>query len=452
MAITNVLKKRLMKGESTQCGISRWAALGFILSMTACTSPTAADIRLSGVNGALWGGVDPARAVDAMKDAGFNSMRLEFAWSLVEKKKGVFAWPPALAMPRKAVSLQQASGMKPLVALDYGNPALYPGTGKSQAFIDGFTRYAKWLATELKGSVRHFEVWNEWNGGIGLPCTYQNPQGICTGEAYVKLLCPVYAALKQVDPSIVVVGGATAGIDNRFIDDLIKNGGAKCLDVLSLHMYRYNKSSEPAEVTLSKLQSLQNRIKPIVGKEIPFYITETGVTVYRGGKHTLDKQADYLARFYLAAKAYPFIQGIWEYGLTDLNARNLFQGSFGLMYRDFTPKPAYSAMQDVTGLFAESEFLGKVKSISDIWLLKFREPNGPYTYTVWSTGAATSTNLILNAPVAGALNIQEVGSDPIAVTKASFEAGSNAIKVAVSSTPRIIWVPGANIDITEAAK
>ena len=38
MPLTNVLKKRLTKGESTQSGVSRWAALGLILSMTACTS------------------------------------------------------------------------------------------------------------------------------------------------------------------------------------------------------------------------------------------------------------------------------------------------------------------------------------------------------------------------------------------------------------------------------
>ena len=43
MPLTNVLKKRLAEGESTQSGISRWAALGLILSMTACTSLTAAS-------------------------------------------------------------------------------------------------------------------------------------------------------------------------------------------------------------------------------------------------------------------------------------------------------------------------------------------------------------------------------------------------------------------------
>ncbi len=42
----NVFKKRLMKGESTQSGSSRWVALGLILSMTACKSLTDADNRL----------------------------------------------------------------------------------------------------------------------------------------------------------------------------------------------------------------------------------------------------------------------------------------------------------------------------------------------------------------------------------------------------------------------
>ncbi|MFH0341681.1 MAG: polysaccharide lyase [Chromatiales bacterium] len=38
MPLTNVLKKRLAKGESTQAGISQLAALGLLLSMVACTS------------------------------------------------------------------------------------------------------------------------------------------------------------------------------------------------------------------------------------------------------------------------------------------------------------------------------------------------------------------------------------------------------------------------------
>ncbi|MCI0560759.1 MAG: hypothetical protein MN733_19930 [Nitrososphaera sp.] len=64
----------------------------------------------------------------------------------------------------------------------------------------------------------------------------------------------------------------------------------------------------------------------------------------------------------------------WAYSLVDPNAKDLVQRSSGFMQHDFAPKPAYHAMQDVVGLFAESEFLGKVKSVSDIWLLKLREP------------------------------------------------------------------------------
>ena len=450
MPLTNVLKKRLTKEESPQSGKSRWAALGMILSMTACTSSSAADIRLSGVSGMMHMGVDPVKALDAMKAAGFNSMRTDFFWKQLEKTKGVFAWPSSggVAAARKAVSLQKSLGMKPIGIFNYGN-SLYPGTGTSPEFIAGFTRYAKWLATELKGSVHHWEVWNEWNGGIGLPCKYGQPP--CNDvKAYLKVLCPVYAVVKQVDPSIVLIGGVAVGDGDPFIYDMIKEGGAKCLDAVSMHPYRYGRWFEPAEVTLSRLETLQNRIKAITGTEFPFYVTEEGVPVYPGGKHTLDEQADHLARFYLAARAYSFIKGIAIFSLTDVNARSPRASSYGLMYRDFTPKPAYSAMQKVTGLFVEGEFLGKVKSPSDIWLLKFREPNGSYTYAVWSTGA--STKLIFDAPVAGTLNIQKVGSDPIAITKTSFQAGSNAISVAVSSTPRIIRPSVAKMDIKEAAK
>ena len=53
MPLTNVLKKSLAKGESTQSGSSRWAALGLILSITACTSVTAADIIIDNQNPAL---------------------------------------------------------------------------------------------------------------------------------------------------------------------------------------------------------------------------------------------------------------------------------------------------------------------------------------------------------------------------------------------------------------
>ena len=39
-------------------------------------------------------------------------------------------------------------------------------------------------------------------------------------------------------------------------------------------------------------------------------------------------------------------------------------------------------------------------------LCQVREPNGSYTYAVWSTSTGTSTKLVFNAPVAGTLNIQ----------------------------------------------
>lgn len=59
--------------------------------------------------------------------------------------------------------------------------------------------------------------------------------------------------------------------------------------------------------------------------------------------------------------------------------------------------------------------------------------------------------LIFDAPVAGTLNIQKVGSDPIALTKTSFQAGSNA-NCGRLEYPSDIRSSVAKINITEAAK
>ncbi len=111
---------------------------GVILSMTAYTSSTAAEIRQSGVGANIHMGVHPVKAVDAAKKAGFNSMRVGFAWRQLEKKKGVLAWPSSGRIPsqRKALSLQKSLGMKPIGTFAYGN-SLYTGAGTSPEFITG---------------------------------------------------------------------------------------------------------------------------------------------------------------------------------------------------------------------------------------------------------------------------------------------------------------------------
>ena len=81
MPLTNVLKKRLMKEESTQSGSSRWVALGLILSMTACTSITAADNRqpVVGLNvNQFAGGSFDAAGQAFTKELGVHSIRVGY--------------------------------------------------------------------------------------------------------------------------------------------------------------------------------------------------------------------------------------------------------------------------------------------------------------------------------------------------------------------------------------
>jgi hypothetical protein len=77
-------------------------------------------------------------------------------------------------------------------------------------------------AQKFGSVIKHLEVWNEWNGGFGLSCTWGQSNTPCTNPAlYTDLLCKVYNTVKPVRPDIHILGGATAGIDMMFIAGML---------------------------------------------------------------------------------------------------------------------------------------------------------------------------------------------------------------------------------------
>ena len=102
------------------------------------------------------------RLFSEMKVSGY---RMDYRWRWVEQQKGVYQIDPVL---KNLLVQAPAQGFDPVVVLGMGN-AFYDGGGMpiSDAAQDAFARYAAYLATQLKGSVTRYEVWNEWNAGAG---------------------------------------------------------------------------------------------------------------------------------------------------------------------------------------------------------------------------------------------------------------------------------------------
>ena len=332
-----ILKQSLAKGESAQSWISRWAALGLILSMTACISSTGVDNRLPvqpvvGLNVQQQSGTFDAAGQAFTTELGPHSLRLGYKHG--DHNFGV-NW-----------AAQHGIGVLFLLGYSQGcNPTTASGR---QCYAD---RSAA-LAQTYGNKVQYYEVWNEWNGGIGLGCKWNQPNTPCVDvPMYTDLLCRTYRAVKAVQPNAIIVGGAVAGADTTFIGKMLDAGAGNCMDMISVHTYVYGRAkysvpyNSPAPVGVDKfveaITDVHNLVKRKTGKTMRVLVTEGGRSDLG---QSLNEQltADYITELYRRAPSIPFLEGIWLFCLEDHpNNRH----GYGLVRNNNAKKPGFAAYQ-----------------------------------------------------------------------------------------------------------
>lgn len=177
-----------------------------------------------------------------IRGAGFGWLRQEFPWEDLEVTgRGQFDW----AKYDRIVERTAAHGLRLLVRLS--NPPAWsradPQAGDLAPPDDlqDFVNYAAAVAERYRGRITHYQVWNEPNIFPEWGNDFVDP------ARYTELLCRAYAALKRVDPAIVVVNAALAPTisldgyrgfsDLIFLQEIYDRGGGDCFDVLSAQGY-----------------------------------------------------------------------------------------------------------------------------------------------------------------------------------------------------------------------
>lgn len=293
----------------------------------------------------------PAKARPVLEYAGANSVRQEATWSRVELEKDKLKYPPNLQDVETYVNHFSKNGGQPLLLLTYGNRFYDDGDiPQSDEAIAGFARYTGFMAQHFKGRVKFYEVWNEWDIGLG---SNKKPRTVGSVQTYVKLLKAAHAAIKAADPGAIVLGGVSSTTHPQWDDEFMKLGGLDYLDGYSTHPYlMWNVKSKP-ENSVELLDDLHERIeKAAPSREIPMYITEIGWPNHRGRiSWTPDQTADFVMRFHLLAKARPFVGGVWWYTLSNTGRdENDKEQNFGLVDADYAHKPALQAYRETTQL------------------------------------------------------------------------------------------------------
>ncbi|MFZ2656420.1 MAG: endo-1,4-beta-xylanase [Victivallales bacterium] len=164
----------------------------------------------------------------------------QFFWSSIERKKGDWDWAPGDACLQRTLD----AGIEPLIVLA-GTPewassdtsyANYMGRGSFSPpkNIEEWKNYCGKIAARYKGKVKYYEVWNEPNNE-NLKSKGYFFYGFV--EDYFKLLKAAHEAVKAVDPDAKIIAPSGTGHFFPFLEAIVKLGGLKYFDILSIHTY-----------------------------------------------------------------------------------------------------------------------------------------------------------------------------------------------------------------------
>jgi hypothetical protein len=333
----------------------------------------------------------PLESMDLLKRYGFRRFRDEVSWSSVEREKGRYALPShATRFLEHARSLE----MEPLLIFDYANKlyddGAFPNTPET---IAAFGRYAAELARLTTGTVKEFEIWNEWIGGCGM----QGRPGDHGGEAYGRLMAGTYPPVKATRPDATIVGiGGEYGHDCASnIVKSVRTGGTNNLDAYSIHPYRYPHSPEASDL-VGEVRGIFNQVTA-AGAPPRQWITEIGYPTQLGRRgSTLAQQARHTVRTLALLQGSGLAEKVYWYDFKDDGLdRNYNENNFGLVHHqqhNCAPKPAAVAAAVYHRLTAGAKPM-QLTTGTGLNSLLFRCPDGTDLLLLWCAKGETTVTL-----------------------------------------------------------
>ncbi len=376
---------------------------------------------------------------ELLRQAGIESVRTDAHWAFVERRRDKLAVEPHW---NAYLAKTQAQGIDSLLILGYGN--IHHGGGekpRSEPIRAAYNRYVAFVAQQLRGRVRHYEVWNEWD--------LEDPDDPKSTQDYARLVADAAGIIRQNDPNAKVLAGAvtSAGIKSGFAQRLIEAGVMQSVDGLSLHPYVhcYGREHDTPEAWIEWLREVDLELSRAANQPVPLYLTEMAWPSHQGAcGFDETTQAAYLARSYFLAKTLPNVRGYWWYDFrndgTDLRER---EHNFGLLRQDYSPKPAYWVLAAISQIIKDYQFLGRVEESRNSVLLRFGNDE-EQLLVAWSTTDKTRPVTITSAgKSASNLKLLDTAQpDKGWTTAIAWQCPSNAdhcaARVELSAFPKIL--------------
>lgn len=360
------------------------------------------------------------KQVDQIAEAGFRFVRMDFFWHSIESEQGKYIFTHY----DELVEALETRDIGVIFILDYNNSyydgGLAPHTDEGRA---AFANFARASAAHFMGERVLWEIWNE-------PNLTQFWHPTANVEDYVKLAKTVYPALKEGDPSCTVFAPALSGWDFDFIEAAFKLGLLEATDVVSLHAYGARIPDDAAQY-YSRVRKLINKYAP-KGRYYPIVSGEWGYSVFGGT--TLEQQADYLVRSFITNIMSGCRLSIWYDWHDDGEDPNENEHHFGTVYPDFTPKPAYRAIQVLTQWLKGYRFAAKMAAESEDDYLALFTNSMERRLVAWTSGEPHTIRI--------PLDVDEILAISISGEEHAIMVKDGILELELTSSPQYIVLCG----------
>jgi len=338
-------------------------------------------------------GEDMERTARAACEAGVKWSREDFEWERIEKEPGRFDW----SFHDNLVAVAKRNGITVYAIVGYWTPWSKAYTEEG---VDQYVRYLRELVRRYQKDIRHWEIWNEPNIFF-----WDGPK-----DLYATLLKKSFQAIKEIDPSLAVLGISTAGIDYNFIARMLARETP--FDVLTIHPYRPVLEDR---IFINELKIASDLVRLPGGKRRPIWLTEMGWSTYTPhntrsqpfAPTPLRVQAELIARTYLCS----IVSGVeprtfWYNFRNDGEEPLYFEHEMGILYRDFQPKPAYYAFATLARVLQDKVPAGAVDAGDGVLAHRFDPRPGTRgrVFALWHPSADATASLRLPARTATVVN------------------------------------------------
>ena len=368
--------------------------------LAAASSPYAVDTASTWISrpGAFlcpWNDGDTERTVaDLVRLCGFRQVRDRLKWQSAQPSPDA---PPDFSNNLATATLFHKRSIA-VSGMFHDAPRWTRPSPKLPGDIGALHRFCAEAAAAFDDGVEDWEFWNE-------PDIHFAPEPVWEYAAAMKT---AYLGFKSARPDLPILNGALCQMPgkSRYFDIFFDNDAAHYFDIYNYHTYL-----PPAKYP-EAFSRIRERLVEAGATNCPIWVTEFGTNlegnsdregVKKGLMAHSPEQELVHAEFYPKAQIALMMEGVeraYFFVFAAFNERN-GRKDWGVIRRDGTVKPVFSAMATAVRELGDASLLGALATPKGIRAFLFERPDGTQTVAFWSASpidTATSNAIIKPTP------------------------------------------------------